>query len=632
MSDARERDLLTGDAQARAGSATGTIQRERGIVGRDEELALALAVLRAGRHLLFEGTVGVGKTRVALAVCAHLGRTTLRVDGDDRYSEAKLTGWFDPPLVMGKGYCEETFFAGPLVRAMKEGAVLFVNELNRMPEGVQNVMLPALDEGLLELPRIGEVRAAQGFQVIATQNPAEFIATGRLSEALRDRFEHVSLGYQSAAEEALIVRRETLSDDDLLVWRAVVVTRATRGHPKFKKGASVRAAMALVAMVQALRAGGVDERDALRRAAIAALSTRTEISDEIDADFLGALDDILEALGDLDLAGLQGVAEQAQGLGAGKDEPHGWERQPPLGPRGGAVNVELAMRSCAEEPELEFDPLEYFTDRLSLKSDTIDGWRIAQRMTKPGCEISAPGMRQYAERLAVRAVLERAARLAGPLRGAMHTVVEPLREPHQGDLELDETLDNLIGKEFPEPQDWMIERREERRTQIVLMLDTSLSMAGANIALAAVAAAVMALKMHPEDLAVVVFESKADVISHLEDAAPPEYVVTEMLRQPCRGYTSIEAGLKTGLRELARGRNTRKYGLLITDGVYTRGGDPTPVAAQFPHLFVLLTEDYKMNEMLCRRMAGVGKGELFRVRSLAELPRRMVDVADRLLR
>ena len=71
---------------------------------------------------------------------------------------------------------------------------------------------------------------------------------------------------------------------------------------------------------------------------------------------------------------------------------------------------------------------------------------------------------------------------------------------------------------------------------------------------------------------------------------------------------------------------------MITDGVYTRGGDPVPIAAQFPHLFVLLTEDYKMNEMLCRRMAGVGKGELFRVRSLVELPRRMVDVADRLLR
>ena len=40
-------------------------------------------------------------------------------------------------------------------------------------------------------PLLGEVRAAEGFQVIATQNPVEYIATGHLSEALRDRFEHV---------------------------------------------------------------------------------------------------------------------------------------------------------------------------------------------------------------------------------------------------------------------------------------------------------------------------------------------------------------------------------------------------------------------------------------------------------
>jgi len=299
---------------------------------------------------------------------------------------------------------------------------------------------------------------------------------------------------------------------------------------------------------------------------------------------------------------------------------------------GRALIVEQALQRRAAEPELEFDPIDYFTQRYKLPADHIDGWQIAQRLTRPGCEISNPGMREAAERLAVRAVLERAARLAGPLRGATRTLVEPLREAHEGELEIEGTMENVLGKRFPERGDWVIERREERRTQIVLMLDTSLSMSGANMALAAVAAAVLALKMKPRDLGVVVFENNAQAISHLETEDPPEEVVREMLRQPCRGYTNIEDGLRVGARELSRGRNPRKYGLLITDGVYTRGGDPTTLAATFPHLFVLLTEDYKMNEFLCRRMSQVGRGELFRVRSLAELPRRMVDIADRLLR
>jgi MoxR-like ATPase len=264
------------------------IQRDHGIVGRADELAMALAVLGAGRHLLLEGPVGVGKTTVALAVCAHIGRSVVRVDGDDRYSESKLTGWFDPPLVLAKGYNQDTFFAGPLVQAMRQGSVLFVNELNRMPEAVQNVLLPALDERLLIVPRIGDVRAAAGFQVVATQNPVEYIATGHLSEALRDRFEHVGLDYQSAAEETEIVRRETGCADFALLDEAVAITRATRSDPRFRKGASVRAAIAMGAT-----AARTEGPDALRRAAGAALPTRVELRDETDSPLPDVLDELV---------------------------------------------------------------------------------------------------------------------------------------------------------------------------------------------------------------------------------------------------------------------------------------------------------------------------------------------------
>jgi MoxR-like ATPase len=267
------------------------IQREHGIVGRERELATALAVLRVGRHLLLEGPVGVGKTTVALAVCAHLGRATVRVDGDDRYSESKLTGWFDPPLVLKLGYGEQSFFAGPLVSAMRNGSVLFINELNRMPESVQNVLLPALDERLLQVPHVGEVRAADGFQVVATQNPVEYVATGHLSEALRDRFEHLALPYQSAADEEAIVATATGCTDPALVRAAVRLTRATRTHPRFRKGASVRAAIAMVAL-----APGFAGDTALRRAAEAALATRVELRDDLDADFATALDELVASV------------------------------------------------------------------------------------------------------------------------------------------------------------------------------------------------------------------------------------------------------------------------------------------------------------------------------------------------
>lgn len=268
------------------------IQSTYGIVGRERELRLALAVLASGRNLLLEGPVGVGKTTVALAVCGHIARLVIRVDGDERYTENKLTGWFDPPLVLRSGYNDASFFPGPLVQAMREGSILFINEMNRMPESVQNVLLPALDEHLLILPRIGEVRAKEGFQVIATQNPVEYIATGHLSEALKDRFERIPLHYQDETEERLIVARETGCTDEDLVRTAVKVVRETRVRPQFRKGASVRAAISMVSIVGKL--DGAPDR--LLSAAMAALPTRIELKDDEETDLEKLITEIIDTV------------------------------------------------------------------------------------------------------------------------------------------------------------------------------------------------------------------------------------------------------------------------------------------------------------------------------------------------
>ena len=264
------------------------------LVGRGPELALALAVLRGGRHLLLEGPAGVGKTRLALAACAALGRGAVRVDGDDRYSEARLVGWFDPPAVLRAGYGPATFTAGPLVAAMRAGSVLLLNELNRMPEAVQNVLLPALDERRIGVPHVGEVAAAPGFAVVATQNPTEYVATGHLSEALRDRFEHLALAWQPEAEERAIAAAESGAPPALAAW-AVRLARASRSHPAVRRGASVRAASAAAGLALALSpAPGPAERAA---AAAAALRTRLEVRGDAGATFEAVLADLLAAAG-----------------------------------------------------------------------------------------------------------------------------------------------------------------------------------------------------------------------------------------------------------------------------------------------------------------------------------------------
>lgn len=258
-----------------------SLRKDGQVVGRDFEAASLLSCVETGKHVLLEGAVGVGKTYLVTHVAELLGREVVRVDGDSRYTEQKLTGWFDPPTVLKKGYGAESYFDGPLAHAMRKGAILFLNELNRMPEGVQNVLLPALDERRIEIPRIGTLEARPGFTVIATQNPREFVATSHLSEALLDRFELITLGYQSEAEEREILKLATLyrekakANNELLEWSLQLV-RATRDNALFKRGASIRAGISLYDVAHSL--GGTWE-DFLR-AAMLALPTRVELSED----------------------------------------------------------------------------------------------------------------------------------------------------------------------------------------------------------------------------------------------------------------------------------------------------------------------------------------------------------------
>ncbi len=253
------------------------------LVGRPSEIASIEAAAKLGRNLLIEGPVGVGKTYLVLRALERLNRKFERIDGDSRYTEQKLTGWFDPPLVLKKGYVKEGFIEGPLATAMKDGKVLFINELNRMPEAVQNILLPAMDERRIQLPKLGELKAKTGFLVIATQNPREFTATHALSEALLDRFEILRLDYQTRAEEIAIVKGEADVSDSVIA-RAVDLARATRGHQAIKRGASVRAAIAVAKLVE----GGM----VFDSAALMALPTRIEMV-SLDEDPLEVIRQLL---------------------------------------------------------------------------------------------------------------------------------------------------------------------------------------------------------------------------------------------------------------------------------------------------------------------------------------------------
>jgi len=272
------------------------IQDKYKIIGRTDELKKIILAHSVGKNILIEGEVGVGKTTLAKAVSSYFDSKFYRIDCAEETLTHNLIGYFDPPLVIAKGYIEDSYVYGPLASAMMNGGCLFINEINRMPESTQNVLLSALDEKILEIPKLKLIHADKNFFVIATLNPSAHVGVTVLGEALKDRFIWIKLDYQTPDEELEIIKQEVDFDsqDERIPIIAQEIIQITRNNTSIRRGSSIRGAIDIAALMTQYEKANSTKN--WIDATIMALYNKIELEDGINKSKVELITDIVLAV------------------------------------------------------------------------------------------------------------------------------------------------------------------------------------------------------------------------------------------------------------------------------------------------------------------------------------------------
>lgn len=187
--------------------------------------------------VLLKGPTGCGKSRFVRYMAERLGRPLITVACQEDLAAADLTGRF---LLEGG---ETVWRDGPLTRAVREGAICYLDEVVEARADVMTVIHPLTDDRReLPLDRLGEeLQAPDDFLIVISYNPGYQSVTRELKESTRQRFVSLAFDYPEDAVEAEIVAKESGCTPDVAA-QLVRIGRASRNLKShgLKEGASTR--------------------------------------------------------------------------------------------------------------------------------------------------------------------------------------------------------------------------------------------------------------------------------------------------------------------------------------------------------------------------------------------------------
>lgn len=176
----------------------------------------ALTSLVLNKNVLLKGPTGAGKTKLAESLSAEVGQPMHSINCSVDLDAEALLGF--KTLVEKDGNTSIQFVEGPVIQAMKNGHLLYIDEINMAKPETLPILNGVLDyRRTITNPFTGEViKAAEGFTVIAAINEG-YVGTVPLNEALKNRFIVIDVPYiQGSILEEVLKVQSSLKNEDLI--------------------------------------------------------------------------------------------------------------------------------------------------------------------------------------------------------------------------------------------------------------------------------------------------------------------------------------------------------------------------------------------------------------------------------
>jgi len=223
------------------------------------EVALFEYAFRNRLPVMIKGPTGCGKTRFVRHMAERLGRPLYTVACHDDLTASDLVGRH----LIGDG---GTFWSdGPLTRAVREGAICYLDEVVEARKDTTVVLHPLTDDRrILPLERTGEtLHAPAGFMLVVSYNPGYQNLLKGMKPSTRQRFVAVSFDFPKPDLEIEILMGETGIEAPAAarLVRLANALRALKDHD-LEEAASTR----LLVYAATLIESGMDEREACRAA------------------------------------------------------------------------------------------------------------------------------------------------------------------------------------------------------------------------------------------------------------------------------------------------------------------------------------------------------------------------------